>query len=686
MQIDALTVAALRDDLEATLLGARIEDIVQPTPAAIALLCWGGGLNRWLLASAHPRFARVQLLDVKPRKMASEPPAFVMLLRKYLEGARIVRIAQPRWERILDFGFARGPEVASGQPSLWLTVEMMGKLSNVIAREADGTILGALHLVGSDVNRYRTIAPHVEYRPPPPQHRIVGGNPQPKLDGANVTATELHTAAEEMLAEVAARASAPADAPQKLRNRKRSNRDAPTLAGLVSAQIEGFSRELGREVAAQATGTPDTALTDNLPWEAVAAAIMELARLPESHTWTPTLVYDPERDAADQAEGIRPTPVAYAAYQPAQYAALRLERVIGVNTMLATYYAGAEWHASVDEAKSGLRHILHTHQERCQRKAQALAEELAALDEAQRLRTEADLLLAFQSDIPDHASNITLEDPFATSGTTDGATDGAKGGTAPTITLTLDPRLTAVENANRRYARYHKLQRATALIPPQIAANDLELARIAQLETDLSLAETPAEIVHVRAEVAEAGYLRTTGSAAEQAAYEKATRGKGNKAKAGKTNKAGKGGKPGKGGKGTPQQRKPEGGTPLRRQSVDGIPLLVGKNSRQNEEVTFHQASANDLWLHARGVPGAHVIIKSGGRPVPETTLNEAAGLAAYYSQARTAGSVPVDYTEQRYVRHMKGGGPGMVIYEREHTVHAAPADPAQEESATRRS
>jgi predicted ribosome quality control (RQC) complex YloA/Tae2 family protein len=135
--------------------------------------------------------------------------------------------------------------------------------------------------------------------------------------------------------------------------------------------------------------------------------------------------------------------------------------------------------------------------------------------------------------------------------------------------------------------------------------------------------------------------------------------------------KGGKGAKPGAG------QRKAEGGAPLRRQITGGFVALVGKNSRQNEEVTFHQAASNDLWLHARGVPGAHVIIKSGGRPVSEAAIGEAAALAAYYSQSRAAGTVPVDVTEQRYVRHMKGGGPGMVIYEREYTLHAVPADVA---------
>ena len=181
-------------------------------------------------------------------------------------------------------------------------------------------------------------------------------------------------------------------------------------------------------------------------------------------------------------------------------------------------------------------------------------------------------------------------------------------------------------------------------------------ARVEQLQADLALAETPQEITLVREEIVDAGYLRTKPDP--------------------RVRKQPKGGK-GKQGKQGSQQRKQgaRGGTPLRRESSDGFTLLVGKNSRQNEEITFHQAAANDLWLHAHGVPGAHVIVKSGGRPIPEATLLEAAALAAYYSQARENSGVAVDYTEQRYIRHMKGGGPGMVIYERERTLHVMPRD-----------
>lgn len=629
MHMDALTLAALAGELSETLRGARIDDVIQPTPLSVALQCWGGGRNRWLLASAHPQLARVHLVAEKPRKLTAEPPAFVMLLRKHLEGTRIVALRQPGWERVLEIGFARGPLSDVAAPAYWLTIEIMGRLSNVILRDhANNIILGALHLVPATVNRYRTIAPHVPYRYPPPQTRLLAGESVPRLAGETVTAEELHMAAESVLS-----------APVPETGRKRA-REAPTLAAMLAAQVEGFSRELGREVAARAAGGADAPLTRALPWDAVAVAVHELAALPETRDWRPTLVY------ADDESG---APLAYAVYEPRQYAGKAPRAAPSVDDMLATYYKGAEWHTSVEGAKGDLRHLLQTLRDRAVRKNEALREELRALDEAHHLREEADILLAFQGAVPPNAPSVTLLNPFSES-------EGAE-----QVTITLDPALSAVENANRRYARYHKMRRATERIPAQIAANELALARIEQLRTDLALAETPAEIAHVRAEVVEAGYLRGR--------PEKPTKA----ARNGKTSKTSKKGSQ------SASTRKAEGGAPLRLESTDGLTLLVGKNSLQNEEVTFHLASPNDVWLHARGVPGAHVIVKSGGRPVPESTLREAAALAAYYSQAREQGTAPVDHTEVRYVRHMRGGGPGMVIYEREKTLYVGPRQLAHE-------
>jgi len=104
MNIDAITLAAVADEWRLLLLGARVDTIIQPTEHAIAMQCYApskvegeGGHNRWLYLSAHPQLARAHITALKPPKIASDPPPFVMLLRKYMEGARIEAIEQPRW-------------------------------------------------------------------------------------------------------------------------------------------------------------------------------------------------------------------------------------------------------------------------------------------------------------------------------------------------------------------------------------------------------------------------------------------------------------------------------------------------------------------------------------------------------------------------------------------------------------
>lgn len=711
MQIDALTLAALADEFAGELRGARVDDVIQPTPHSIALQLWGGGRNRWLFISAHPQLAHLRLTGSKPRKLATEPPPFVMLLRKHLEGARVAAVRQPAWERVVEIGFARGPDVAAGVAQTWLIAEIMGRYSNVILTDAEHVILGALRLATAQTNQYRAILPREPYRTPPPQTRRVGDETLPQIPGMDLTADGLRVVALAALEQARAEAEGPAEStpgstpevtPEAVSatadgkasgkagkgkgahgkagaraasKRPRRPSGPPHIASVIAANVLGFGRELGREVAARVTADPEALVDPAAPWEqweALAAEARTLAALERERVWRPTLVLAPDlTDEADEdtdadddaaegegdAEGeddIARRAVALTVYEPRQFPPEdTLRPVASVNDALESLFAGAEWRVELDQAKGDLRRILQTQRDRCVRKAQALAEELATQAEAERLRREADTLLAFGAEVEHGAKSVTLPDPYAE-------------GEGATLTISLDPQLSAVENANRRYTRYHKLQRATELLPEQIEANDLELARVEQLLTDLALADVTAEVSQVRAEVAEAGYIK---GGAEARRLEKEQRGK-----RGKAGKAGKGGKPGKAGK-PGAAPKALGGTPLRRRVSGDFVALVGKNSRQNEEVTFHQAAPNDLWLHARGAPGSHVILKTAGRPAPEEALREAAALAAWYSQLREAGSVAVDYTEARYVRHMKGGGPGMVIYEREHTLHAPPTD-----------
>lgn len=102
---------------------------------------------------------------------------------------------------------------------------------------------------------------------------------------------------------------------------------------------------------------------------------------------------------------------------------------------------------------------------------------------------------------------------------------------------------------------------------------------------------------------------------------------------------------------------------PLHYVSSDGYHMYVGKNNLQNEELTFHFASGNDWWFHAKGVPGSHVILKSGGDEVPDRTFEEAGRLAAYYSKNRGSEKAEIDYIEKKHVKKVNGGRPGFVIY-----------------------
>lgn len=635
MYVDAMTLAAVADEWRKLLAGARIDTIIQPTEYTLAIQCYApafqgqGGKNLWLYASAHPQLARAHITALKPPRIASEPPAFVMLLRKYLEGTRIESIEQPRWERTLEIvsGHRRGSE-SDERVRYRLIIEIMGRMSNIVFCDEQGTILGCLKRVGADVNRYRVIAPGVPYVPPPPQHRTLVGRSLPRLEPTSVTASQLSMSAAE------SSATEPADKKRKKQPEK------PHLWQVLSKNLLGCSPLLAREVVYRATENTETLVEEATQetWEELAWNVRDLTSIYDMRTWHPQLV---ERvEANNEPAG---APVAFAPYILEQYANLpnmRVRESPSMNVLLDDYYARTEWHDALDAIRSPIRKILQVQRERCLRKADFLRAEMNVAEEAAQYRLQAELLLSHQHEVQQGVDKVALPNMYEDMGD----------GNAPLVTIPLDPRFDAVGNANRLFNRYHKLRRAVELVPGQIEQNNLELATVNQLLTDLVLAETPAEVALVKAEVQEAGYIR-------------------GKALQDKKSRKGKNGKRTRG-----KPALPGGGVPLHLQTSDGFIVLVGKNSRQNEEVTFRQATSNDVWLHARGVAGAHIIIKAAGRDVPHSTIEQVAKIAAYYSEARGNTAVPVDYTFQRHVRHMKGGGPGMVTYDREHTLYAEPA------------
>ena len=199
-----------------------------------------------------------------------------------------------------------------------------------------------------------------------------------------------------------------------------------------------------------------------------------------------------------------------------------------------------------------------------------------------------------------------------------------------TVTVPLDPALSAARNAQKYYKEYRKAQNAEKILQEQIEKGEQELEYIDTVFDALSRASTLRELNELREELAEGGYLRRQAS----------------------------------------KQKPPKPLGPMEFLSEDGFRILVGRNNVQNDRLTLKTARGSDIWFHTKNIPGSHVIVLTEGRTPPERTLEQAAILAALHSRAADSRQVPVDYTEVRHVRKPAGFRPGMVIYDTNRTAY----------------
>lgn len=208
------------------------------------------------------------------------------------------------------------------------------------------------------------------------------------------------------------------------------------------------------------------------------------------------------------------------------------------------------------------------------------------------------------------------------------------------IEIPLKPNLSPQQNAAKFYKDYAKAKHAEKILTEQIARGEIEVNYLAGVLEELARAENERDLSEIRAELEEGGYLRSADRR--------------------KNGKAGK-------------QMKQAPSKPMAFRSSDGFPILVGRNNRQNDQLSLKSAHKSDIWLHAQKIHGAHVIIECAGAEVPDQTITEAAMLAAYYSEAREGQNVPVDVTPVRYLKKPNGAKPGMVVYDRYRTVIVTP-------------
>ena len=257
---------------------------------------------------------------------------------------------------------------------------------------------------------------------------------------------------------------------------------------------------------------------------------------------------------------------------------------------------------------------------RLTRKMALQEKELEATYDRERLRQLGDILTANIHRIVKGQTKITCEDFYDEN-------------MAP-VEIALSPILSPQQNAAKFYKDYTRMKNAEKELTRQLTLGETELNYLKSVLDELNRAQTDGELEEIRQELQEQGYLRAEGN-----------------------------------------RKRPRQGklAPMRFASTDGYPIYVGRNNRQNEELTFRLARKDDIWCHASKVHGSHVIISCGGTTPPDDTITQAAQLAAYYSETGDGQNVPVDVTEVRQVKKIPGGKPGMVIYHTYKTVIANP-------------
>ena len=291
-----------------------------------------------------------------------------------------------------------------------------------------------------------------------------------------------------------------------------------------------------------------------------------------------------------------------------------------VSSAVTGYFGSLAGADAYNEAKKPVQAVIDETKIKLAAKLDSLRRGIKDDAELESLRQSGELILAYQYSLQAGQTELRAQYEFD----------------APEQVIRLNPQLSALENAQGYFRRYEKAKAARQGVPKLIGEAQLELDFAEQLDADLLNARNWVEIDDVIQSLQARGHWPGQ-----------------------QLKRLGGGGRQG----------------PLRVVSGDGYVVWVGRNSRQNEKLTMGIAKSQDIWLHARGVPGAHVVIRNDGRRISEDLIERAAAVAAYYSRRRGERRVRVDYTRIKYVKAIKGAGAGMVSYRNERSITVQPQD-----------
>ena len=563
MAFDGITIAALAKELRDNLTGGRIYKIAQPEGDELILTIKTQEGQKRLLISAGASLPLIYLTEGnKPSPMTA--PGFCMLLRKHLQNGRITDITQPGLERILHIHIEHLNEMGDLCHKR-LIVEIMGKHSNIIFVNDGDMIIDSIKHISGMISSVREVLPGRDYFIPMTQ------------DKQNPLAVDF-------------------PAFQKVITVK----NMPVYKALYS-HFTGISPLISQEICYRAgiDGDSSTAYfteaedgSDGL--EKLFEVFSFMMNQIKEGDFRPVIAYD------------KGAPTEYAAFPLTMYSQ-NLREIDSISHLLEQYYAEKSVVTRIRQKSVDLRKIVQTALERNVKKYDLQIRQMQDTEKKDKYRIYGELLNTYGYEVSPGAKSMEALNYY----------------TGEMITIPLDPLLSPSENAKKYFDKYGKLKRTYEALSTLTAQVKEEIDHLESVQTALDIALLEEDLVQIKEELIESGYIRRKGGAKKVKITSR----------------------------------------PFHYLSSDGFHIYIGKNNYQNDDLTFKFATGNAWWFHAKGIPGSHVVLKTQGKPLPDSAFEEAARLAAYYSKGREQDKVEIDYTEKKNVKKPNGSKPGFVVY-----------------------
>ena len=574
MALDGIVISNIVSELSDALIGGRIDKIYQPEKDELLLSVRNQKDAYKLFLTANSNYPRIHF-TTRVKNSSQTPPMFCMLLRKHLSSGRIMSITQPHYDRIVEMEIEATNELGDRENKK-LIIEMMGRHSNIILTKADGTIIDSIKHISSAQSSMREVLPGRTYFYP---------NNQVKL---NPSALHLDSFITHIKAQ-----------------------SLPTFKALYTVYA-GISPLLGHALCHEA-GIESATLVENLDDKALHRLFTALSNLMEkvhAKAYSPTLFVDHE----DHPLEFYSFPLSTEYTHAKTYSTL--------SELLEFYYYEQSSKSVVSQKTADIKKMILTFIDRGVRKKAIQEKAIEESQDAEIYKIYGELLTAYSFAVPEGADSFITQNYYSEN--------------YEDITVPLDPKCNAIENAQKYFKHYNKAKRTLSAAHEQLFSIEEDLSYLQSVLISLDFLQTQEDIDGLRRELVDMGYLKKR----------KQTKGK-------------------------PQKN----AIPyMQFTSSDGQTIYVGKNNYQNDELTMKFAKITDLWLHIKDGPGSHVIVKlNPGEGPSDVTLIEASMLAAYYSKGKHSSNVAIDYTFRKNVKKVPNAKPGMVIYTNFKTIYVTP-------------